>query len=92
MFTAEQATEKEKEGEKRRERREFPSSCFLSLIPADTVNMSMKEQFFFCIGHMPFHNDLWTRTRPRLIVLSMHYVLQSSVAVWETHPPPLSLS
>lgn len=41
-----------------------------------------REQAAFFIGHMPLHNDLWMLALCRLILLSMHYVAQPSVAIW----------
>jgi len=57
------------------------SCCFFS---ADTVNIAGGDGvfFFFFIGHMPLHNDLWMQPFCRRILLSMHYVAQPSVAIW----------
>lgn len=51
--------------------------CFFS---ADTVNMEGTRSGFF-IGHMPLHNDLWMQAFCRLILLSVHYVAQPSMAI-----------
>lgn len=57
------------------------SCCFVVLFfSADTVNMEGTGSAFF-IGHMPLHNDLWMQALCRLILLSMHYVDQPSMAI-----------
>lgn len=65
------------------------SRCFVVLFfSADTV-METGSFFLFFIGRMPFHYDLWMQTLCRLILLSMHYVAQPSMAIWgrEESPP-----
>lgn len=52
----------------------------LFFFSADTVNMEGTGSVFF-IGHMPLHNDLWMQGLCRLILLSMHYLDQPSMAI-----------
>lgn len=65
----------------------IPLFC-CSVFSADTV-METGSFFLFFIGRMPFHYDLWMQTLCRLILLSMHYVAQPSMAIWgrEESPP-----
>lgn len=60
----------------------FCCSVFSFCWHSEHVGRRQRVFFFFFIGHMPLHNDLWMQALCRLILLSTHYVARPSVAIW----------